>query len=155
MTLVLGILVIAYALIFFEALIPGGVLGVLGFGCIVGASVAAHHEFGGWLAPLLTFILGGGGGVLLVFFELRWLEGSQVGKPFFLNKAVAGESNPPVAPDEVMGESGEAATPLKPEGVIAIGNKRYDAFCEDGYAPKGTFLKVVGKDGFRLLVRKG
>jgi membrane-bound ClpP family serine protease len=49
---------------------------------------------------------------------------------------------------------GKAATPLKPEGVIAIGDDRYDAFCEDGYVPKGTALSVSGKDGYRLKVRK-
>lgn len=154
MSWVIGLLVIAYALVFFEALVPGGVLGLLGFACLVGASVAAHKEFGGWFAPAITFLLGGGGAIVLVFLELRWLEGSRLGKPFFLGKAVTGKSNKPVAPDDVVGKEGEAATPLKPEGVIVIGDERYDAFCEDGYVPKGTALLVSGKDDFRLLVRK-
>jgi membrane-bound ClpP family serine protease len=85
---------------------------------------------------------------------LRWLEGSRLGKAFFLGKAVSGSSNPPIAPDEVVGMEGKAATPLKPEGIIAIGDERYDAFCEDGYASKGTALSVSGKDGYRLKVRK-
>ena len=154
MTWVIGLLVIAYALIFFEALVPGGLLGLLGFACLVGATVMAHQEFGGWFAPAMTFLLGGFGGIILVFIELRWLEGSRLGKPFFLGKTVSGTSNKPVAPEEVVGMEGEAATPFKPEGKIAIGDERFEAYCEDGYVPKGTSLIVSGKEDFRLRVRK-
>ena len=113
MNWVIGLLVIAYALVFFEALVPGGVLGLLGFACLVGASVAAHKEFGGWFAPAITFLLGGGGAIVLVFLELRWLEGSRLGKPFFLGKAVTGKSNKPVAPDDVVGKE----APKKPDAA--------------------------------------
>ena len=154
MSWIIGLILIGYALIFFEVLIPGGILGLLGCCCIVGASVAAHQEYGDWFASGLTFFLGGIGAIFLVLIELRWLEGSRLGKAFFLGKAVSGSSNPPIAPDEVVGMEGKAATPLKPEGVIAIGDDRYDAFCEDGYVPKGTALSVSGKDGYRLKVRK-
>ena len=154
MSWIIGLILIGYALIFFEVLIPGGILGLLGFCCIVGASVAAHQEYGDWFASGLTFLLGGIGAIFLVLIELRWLEESRLGKAFFLGKSVSGSSNPPIAPDEVVGMEGKAATPLKPEGVIAIGDDRYDAFCEDGYVPKGTALSVSGKDGYRLKVRK-
>ena len=44
MSWIIGLILIAYALIFFEVLVPGGVLGILGFCCIVGAAVAAHQS---------------------------------------------------------------------------------------------------------------
>lgn len=154
MSWVIGLIVISYTLIFFEALVPGGILGLLGFTCLVAASVMAHGEFGGWFAPTATFLAGGLGAVILVFIELKWLEGNRFGSNLFLGRQVDGSSNAPVAPDDVIGKKGLAATPFKPEGIIRIEKEQFDAFCEDGYVSKGTSLVVSGKDGFNLRVRK-
>ena len=59
MSWIIGLILIGYALIFFEVLVPGGVLGLLGFCCIIGSAVAAHQEYGDWFASGLTFLLGG------------------------------------------------------------------------------------------------
>ena len=154
MSWVIGLIVISYTLIFFEALVPGGILGLLGFTCLVAASVMAHQEFGGWFAPTTTFLAGGLGAVMLVFIELKWLEGNRFGNNLFLGRQVDGSSNAPVAPDDIVGKKGQAATPFKPEGIIRIEKDQFDAFCEDGFVPKGTSLVVSGKDGFNLRVRK-
>ena len=73
MTTVLGILVISYAFIAFEAIVPGGILGIFGFIGLFIAAYFAYIEFGGWFAPAITFLGGGLGALVLVFLEFKWL----------------------------------------------------------------------------------
>ena len=75
---VIAILLFAFLLIGLEAIVPGGVLGILGFCCIVFSAYQAHLAFGGWFAPMLTFILGSVAAVIIVFVELKWLSKSKI-----------------------------------------------------------------------------
>ena len=77
-----------------------------------------------------------------------------MGSVFFLGKEVSGKSNPSIATEEIIGEAGEASTPLNPSGYVRIGGRQYEAFSQDGYLRKGVGLEVTGIDNFRLLVRK-
>ena len=53
----------------------GGILGVLGFVCIVFSAYLAHEAFGGWFAPLVTFLVGSLGAILMVFLSSSgWLK---------------------------------------------------------------------------------
>ena len=153
MTTVLGILLISYLLIGFEAIIPGGVLGILGFAGLCLASYYAHLEFGGWFAPSITFLLGGMGAIALVFAEFKWLSKSPLGKNLFLSKTVSGSSNVDERDPGIVGKTGESITELHPEGLVRIGDKEYDAFCEEGLLPKGSKVLVTGLDDFRIRIR--
>jgi hypothetical protein len=55
---VIGVLCLCYLLIGLEAIVPGGVLGVLGFLGLFFAAYLAQVEFGGWFAPLSHFPTG-------------------------------------------------------------------------------------------------
>ena len=153
MTSVLGILLISYLLIGFEAIIPGGVLGILGFVGLCIASYYAHVEFGGWFAPSITFLLGGMGAIALVFAEFKWLSKSPLGKNLFLSKTVSGSSNVDEKEPDIVGKTGESITELHPEGLVRIEDKEYDAFCEEGLLPKGSKVLVTGLDDFRIRIR--
>ena len=153
MTTVLGILLISYLLIGFEAIIPGGVLGILGFVGLCIASYYAHVEFGGWFAPSITFLLGGMGAIALVFAEFKWLSKSPLGKNLFLSKTVSGSSNVDEKEPDIVGKTGESITELHPEGLVKIDDKEYDAFCEEGLLPKGSKILVTGMDDFRIRIR--
>lgn len=153
MTTVLGILLISYLLIGFEAIIPGGVLGILGFAGLCIASYYAYIEFGGWFAPSITFLLGGMGAIALVFAEFKWLSKSPLGKNLFLSKTVSGSSNVDERDADIVGKTGESITELHPEGLVRIGDKEYDAFCEEGLLPKGSKVLVTGLDDFRIRIR--
>ena len=153
MTTVLGILLISYLLIGFEAIIPGGVLGILGFAGLCLASYYAHLEFGGWFAPSITFLLGGMGAIALIFAEFKWLSKSPLGKNLFLSKTVSGSSNVDERDPDIVGKTGESITELHPEGLVRIGDKEYDAFCEEGLLPKGSKVFVTGMDDFRIRIR--
>ena len=149
----IGLLVIAYVLLLLEAVVPGGVLGILGFLCLAGAGWLASQEYD-LLIGALVFFGGTIVGIALIFAELHWLSRSRVGSIFFLGKEVSGKNNPAIAPDEIVGQSGEARTPLNPSGYARIDGQEYEAFSQDGYLPKGAAIEVTGMDNFRLLVRK-
>ncbi len=149
----IGLLIIAYVLLLLEAVVPGGILGVLGFLCLAGAGWVAAQEYD-LLIGATVFAGGAIAGIALVFAELHWLSRSRVGSVFFLGKEVSGKSNPAIATEEIIGKAGEASTPLNPSGYAHIEGREYEAFSQDGYLRKGTGLEVTGMDNFRLLVRK-
>ena len=54
----------------------------------------------------------------------------------------------------MVGRPAEAATTLAPSGLVLVGGRRYEAFCQSGHAAKGDALRVVAVDNFRLVVTK-
>ena len=75
------------------------------------------------------------------------------GKKLIVQSKVEAVSQPPLAnPGLVIGKSAEALTTLSPSGYVLVAGQRYDAFCRSGQVPKGTVLRVVGIDNFRIIV---
>lgn len=149
----IGLIIIAYVLLLLEAVVPGGVLGVLGFLCLAGAGWVASQEYD-LLIGGVVFVCGTIIGIGLIFAELKWLSGSRVGSVLFLGKKISGKSNASIAQQDIIGQQGEASTPLNPSGYVCIEGQQYEAFSEDGYLAKGTDLQVTGMDNFHLVVRK-
>ena len=153
MTTVLGILVISYAFIAFEAIVPGGILGIFGFIGLFIAAYFAYLDFGGWFAPALTFLGGGLGALFLLFLEFKWLANSPLGNKLFLGKVVSGTSNKIQTGKDLVGHTGVTSTDMHPEGLVKVDAAEYDAYSEDGFLCKGTHVQVTGIDSFRIRVR--
>ena len=69
--------------------------------------------------------------------------------------SIGATSQPPLAEaDAVVGKLCEAATTLAPSGYVLLEGRRYEAFSQSGHVAKGTTLKVVAVDNFRLTVTK-
>ena len=153
MSLWIALLIIAYLLLLLEAIVPGGVLGIIGFICLAAAGWSAGEEHG-FLMGGIVFVAGSLVGLVLIFAELHWLARSRLGNVLFLGKEISGKSNPEVATEAVIGKEGEASTPLNPSGYAQVEGQQYEAFSEDGYLRKGTALEVTGLDNFRIMVRK-
>ena len=62
-----------------------------------------------------------------------------------------GDGKVPV--ESVTGQSGIALTPLRPSGVVKIGEKRFDAVSEGDFIEINTPVEVVSDNGFQLVVR--
>ena len=154
MTLIFSIIIISYTLIAFEAIVPGGLLGILGFLGLIVAAYYSFLEFGGWFAPSLTFLLSGLGALALVFIEFKWLSKSPIGQNLFLKKTVGGTSNASIGEGDLLGLPGLTVTDLHPEGLVKVKAKDYDAYSESGFLPKGTEIKVTGIDTFKILVQQ-
>jgi membrane-bound serine protease (ClpP class) len=150
---VIGILAICYLLIGMEAIVPGGILGILGFAGLFVAAYFAYMEFDNWFAPSLTFLLGGFGAIFLVFAEFKWLAKSSLGKRLFLAEAVSGFSNKEVAKSEIVGKVGITITDCHPEGRVEVEGDYYDAASDSGMLAKGIEIKVVAVENFRIRVR--
>lgn len=56
--------------------------------------------------------------------------------------------------DDLVGRTGVALTPLRPAGVIQVGERRVDAVSEGQMIPPGTRLQVVEVQGNRVVVRE-
>jgi membrane-bound ClpP family serine protease len=154
MTGILLLFGLGLLLLFFEVFVPGGVLGVLGGLFLLAGCVVAFVEFGlggGAAATAIALALVG----LTLYFELFILPRTRLGQRLFLNAAVTSRSHEPQGPAaELVGKDGETLTMLAPSGFIQVAGRRYEAFSQSGLLPKGTAVKVVGLDNFRLIVTK-
>jgi membrane-bound ClpP family serine protease len=154
MTAIILFFALGLVLLFFEVVVPGAILGIIGgifmlIGC--GLAFAAYGVGGGALAVLVAVLLLG----LTFFLEFYVLPRTRLGRKMFLDSAVRGASHqPPAVAADVVGQLGEALTPLAPSGFVLIGGKRYEAASQSGLLPKGAPVKVVGVDTFRLTVSK-
>ena len=143
-----------YILILVEGFLPGGIFGLGGVFCIALASYFAYQEYPGFLAPVMTFTLGVSGGLAIVFLEFKWLSKSKLGRSIFLSSTTVGISNKALPGEEIIGLQGISLTEHKPEGIVLLNGKNYDAYSTDGFLPKGKSVIVIGKDDFRLRIKK-
>lgn len=154
MTAIILFFALGLVLLFFEVLVPGAILGIIGgvfmlIGC--GLAFTAYGVGGGALAVGVAALLLG----LTFYLELYVLPRTRIGRKMFLDSAVQGASHaPPALAAEVVGQMGEALTPLAPSGFVLVAGKRYEAASQSGMLPKGAPVKVVGVDTFRLTVSK-
>lgn len=134
-----------------EVLLPGGIAGTIGGIALALGSVLTFTEFGagiGSAATLLALLLVG----VTLYLELVWLPKTKLGRAMVVDAVVGGQSQPPPATSEVMGKRATAVTALAPTGLVEIGGKNYEAFCQSGLAARGAALTVVGLDNFRVIV---
>jgi len=152
MNAILILFFIGVVLLAAEIFLPGAIAGIIG-----GLSMAA-----GCVVSFVTFGPGGGAlatvvalGLLLLtlYLELVWLPKTSFGRNLIVQSKVDAVSQPPLAnPGMVVGKTAEALTTLAPSGYVRVEGRRYDAFCRSGHVPKGTVLRVVGIDNFRVIV---
>ncbi|MES2997349.1 MAG: NfeD family protein [Verrucomicrobiota bacterium] len=137
-----------------EVLVPGGILGIIGGGFLLGASVVAFVVFGfatGTAVLVGSLALAG----LAFWLEVRILPRTPLGKRAILNEAidaVSAQFGPDAA--ALVGSPATAITMLSPSGYVSVNGTRYEAFSRDGQLPVDTALIVVAADSFRLIVSK-
>lgn len=151
MTAVVLLFIVGVMLLGAEVLLPGAVAGIIGGIALLLGSVLAFSEFGlgiGLLATLAALALVGA----MLYVELVWLPSTRVGRDLVVQSTIDAQSQPPIASADVVGQRATALTTLAPSGFVAVGGKRYEAFCRSGLAARGAELTVVGLDNFRLIV---
>jgi membrane-bound ClpP family serine protease len=153
MTTILLVLLLAALLFFLEVILPGGILGIIGAIMLLVASWLAYEEFG-VLAAILVFMGGVVFAVAFFFVQFRILPKTGFGKRAFLSTTSQGKSNLPVGEDTIVGQTGQSVSILSPSGVVSVQGQRHQALSQSGYIPQGEAVEVVGRDAFRLLVRK-
>ena len=153
MDTIIGLLVAAFILVFFEVILPGGILGSIAALCVILASWFAGAEYGAGIG-ILTFVGSAAAIAIVVFIEFKLLARTSIGSAFFLKSSVTGHSN--IAPAEVSitGKKGTSLTRLNPGGKVAIDGRLYEAHSQDGYIEADQPIQVVAQDNFKLIIKK-
>ncbi len=153
MTLIIALIVMAYIMFFFEIILPGGVLAVLGLLTLTAAAALTMQDYGVF-AAFGVFVGSIMLAVVLFFLEIKLLEKSPIGGQFKLMTKIEGSSLKKQGDETLIGEEGDTVTPLNPSGRILINNKNYLAKSQSGWLEAGERVKVVESNVFHLIVTK-
>ena len=153
MSIIIGLLVAAFVLVFFEVILPGGILGIIAALCVILASWFAGAEYGAGIG-VLTFVGSAAAIATLVFIEFKLLARTSLGSAFFLKSSVTGHSNVAPADASIIGKKCISLTRLNPSGKVAIDGQSYEAHSQDGYIEADQPVIVVAQDNFKLIIKK-
>ena len=151
MTAIILLFITGALLLAAEVMLPGAIAGIIGGAALLLGSVLAFMNYGstvGSVATLAALLLVG----VMLYVELVWLPRTKVGREMIVQATIDSQSQPPPATNDVIGQPATALTTLSPSGFVSVAGKRYEAFCRTGHAVRGTELKVIGLDNFRLIV---
>lgn len=141
---------IAFSLFVTEVFIPGGIVGLIGAGCLLIACGFAIAAFGFTYGSFVA--LGMVGLTIAGFmFWLSKMPNSKIGQRFSLQTSLK-KSAADSAPSPLIGKVGTAETDLRPSGFAQIDDKRIDVVANRGYIDKGTSIKVIEVHGSRVVV---
>jgi membrane-bound serine protease (ClpP class) len=150
--LIVALVVVGFLLVAAEVLLPGLILGTIGFLCLVASVVLVFVQFGTSAGLLAAFVVGG----LTLTGFLLWLNFFP--RTFIGRRLMLRTQEPPDSAAaqnrSLVGESGEAITPLRPSGTARIGGKRVDVTAVGDFLEQGTTVVVVAADGLRVAVRR-
>ena len=92
-------------------------------------------------------------GMLSVLYVVQqWILGWPDRAEFFLDAPLSQrDRNAPL--DGLVGRIGVASCPLRPAGIVALGEDRYPARSDLGYIDRGTRVQMVDRKGASLVVR--
>lgn len=153
MITIIGFVLAALVLIFFEVVLPGGILGVLAAFCILVATWFGYVEYG-LLGALTVFFGAIIASCALIFIEFKVLAKTGFGQNFFLRAAVEGHTKVEKTDADIVGKKGVTLTRMNPSGMVAIDGKPYEAFSQDGFLEKDEPVTIVSRDTFKLIVIK-
>lgn len=133
-----------------EIYLPGGILGVLGAICLVGAIIA-----GFWISPQFGMLSTAGiilASVAGLFVFVRFFPKTPAGKKMTLAldgrdfKAASGRDT------AAAGTEGVSETALRPSGIALIDGRRVDVVSAGEWIEAGARIRVVRVAGARVEV---
>jgi membrane-bound serine protease (ClpP class) len=149
MATVVTLILVGAALLLLETVLPGMIAGIIGFACLAAGVVMAYLNFDTPTANLIlgVVVVGVIAGALVWF---KFFPDSRFAKIFISQRTVGdiGTDQP-----ELLNQSGQALTALRPSGTAIIGGKRIDVVTEGPFIEPGTTVKVVAVEGMRVVVR--
>ena len=150
--LIITLFVVGFLLLAAEVFLPGLIVGTIGLLCLIASVVLVFNDYGASAGMLAAFVVG----VLTVTGFVVWLNifpRTFVGRRIMLfTRQAPGGSAP--EHQALVGESGEAITPLRPSGTARIAGKRVDVTAVGDFLEQGANLVVIAADGMRVAVRR-
>ncbi|WP_439649655.1 NfeD family protein [Gracilibacillus salinarum] len=148
------LLIIGIVLIIIEIFAPGGILGFIGVGAIVGALFMSTDDVGNMTLSiaiaLIASII-----VSVILFKTIGLEKGAF-RHVILKDATRTEQGyvSTVNRNELLGQEGISVTPLRPAGSAEFGNERLDVVSEGSFIEVNSPITIVKVEGSRIVVRK-
>jgi membrane-bound serine protease (ClpP class) len=150
--LILALIVAGLVLIAAEVLLPGLILGTIGFLCLVASVALVFVNYGTVAGIVATFIVS----ILTLVGFVLWLyvfPRSFIGRRVMLLTPNS-EKSAAAKNQSLVGLEGEALTPLRPSGTARIDGRRVDVSAVGDFLEEGAKLEVVSADGLRVAVRR-
>lgn len=155
--LIIILFILGIALVVIEMVMPGiGVAGILGIisliaGVILAAQVVSATVLALIIAAVLLIIAG-----MLVWLYKSATKGGRVSKLLMLNTKTGREEgySSTTATDDLLGLEGITTSLLRPAGTADFQGRKLDVVTDGEYIPKGTRVRIVQVEGFRIVVEK-
>jgi membrane-bound serine protease (ClpP class) len=149
----LALLVLGFVLVLIEIfVIPGlNIFGIIGFFAAAAGVAFAYLKMGSAAAAIVGIIaLIGTAALIRLMLKMRgWQRlvlDSKMTRDGGYNSAKSGR-------DALLGQQGEALTPLRPAGRARLGEDAVDVVSQGGYVERGTTVEVVHVAGNRVVVQ--
>ncbi len=150
-TTIIALGIAGLLLLFLEMFLPGLVAGIVG-ACLLIAAVVMAYDLGpeaGNVALLIASVCSAG----LWWWWATHFQHTRFGRAMTLTSFGEGSSTMGGL-DQLTGQLGEAATPLRPSGTVMVGGKRVDAVTDGEFIEAGSPIRVVRAQGMGIVVRQ-
>ncbi|WP_139490466.1 NfeD family protein [Brevibacillus dissolubilis] len=149
----IGLFLLGLLLLMLELVLPGGIVGGLGFVSLVGGLVLAAADTSQGLLSLGVAIAIS---AVVAYVLYRYFGMRGVWHKLVLTDQQHNEDGFVAVPNhrELIGKTGVALTPLRPAGVVQMNEKRIDAVSVGNYITQGTPVTVVQVEGARVVVQE-
>lgn len=149
LTLVVFALALGYFLLFLELFLPGGLLGVLGFGSVLYGCYLAFQMGPLWgIASVILSLLVSAG-------ALRLFLASRAGRHMVLkDSGSAWRSQEEDLSDRFLHRTGVTTTPLRPSGLATIDDHRIDVISAGEFLEAGVAVRVIEVESSRVVVEE-
>ena len=145
-TLAIIVYLAGLALIALEMLVPGGIVGTIGFLCCIGAIVLAWHE--NWAYGLVGLVFVLLATPLMIYFGIRRLS---LRKSLVTGDAAEGSK---ADLDELIEQEGVAKSVLRPAGIATFGTRRVNVVTRGDMIEADAKVKVIAVEGNRVVVKR-
>ncbi|MDN7245801.1 NfeD family protein [Planococcus shenhongbingii] len=148
------LLIIGFALLAAELLVPSGIIGFLGLAAILGSVLLAGGNLKTTaIAILIALIVATAGMVIILKFFGKRLH---LFKRIILTDATDTASGyvSAVNRPELVGQIAVTVTALRPSGTIKLNDERIDAVSDGRFVDSGKSVKIIKVEGSRIVVRE-
>jgi len=146
--------VVGIVLMLLELVLPGGIIGIFGFGAFLASFFLAGENFIHMgISLLIAFSIS----ILAIAVMIKVYDKKmKFFKKLILNDSTSTElgyvSNQNRS--ELIGLIGECLTDLRPSGTVVVQEERIDVVSEGAFISKGSQVKIIKTEGSRIVVRE-
>ena len=148
MTLAITLLVVGLALLFFEILLPGLILGTCAF-LTLAASVFVGYtetEYGHLFLGITVVSI-----TTAIIWFIKYFPNTKMGRQLASTSTVGDLG---IDFTDLINQTGMAYTDLRPSGKATIGDHQLNVVTEGSFIEKDNSVKVIAVEGNRVVVRK-